>query len=242
MRRIVTTDKKGKKKLVNVPSWDLTYVNNQFGQPAYDIGISSNGSGSAASSTGSDLIYTSLSAAGQTAFNATAVGNFFTASAVDYASVFANVTGATKYGMNDSQLAEVADGWSGGYAFTLQASLSTIPANSYVIGYAARASTGPSGTITAYISTTFTGSYSAIANSPTFLGNQSALQYYIRRNPQTATAATSYLALGASITRIRSQINYNGFYAQSPFNSWTNYAGARAPVQQFMSTTTKAWN
>ena len=41
MRRIVTTDKKGKKKLVNVPSWDLTYVNNQFGQPAYDVGISS---------------------------------------------------------------------------------------------------------------------------------------------------------------------------------------------------------
>jgi hypothetical protein len=42
MRRIVTTDKKGKKKLVNVPSWDLIYVNNQFGQPAYDVSISSN--------------------------------------------------------------------------------------------------------------------------------------------------------------------------------------------------------
>ena len=43
MRRIVTTDKKGKKKLVNVPSYDQIVVNNQMGQPAYDVGISSNG-------------------------------------------------------------------------------------------------------------------------------------------------------------------------------------------------------
>jgi hypothetical protein len=48
MRRIITKDKKGKKKLVNVPSWDLNYVNNQLGQPAYDVSISST-SGSLAS-------------------------------------------------------------------------------------------------------------------------------------------------------------------------------------------------
>lgn len=42
MRRIVTKDKKGKKKLVNVPSWDQIVVNNQLGQPAYDVSISSN--------------------------------------------------------------------------------------------------------------------------------------------------------------------------------------------------------
>lgn len=45
MRRIVTSDKRGKKKLVNVPSYDQIYVNNQFGQPAYDVSISSNGNG-----------------------------------------------------------------------------------------------------------------------------------------------------------------------------------------------------
>lgn len=43
MRRIVTKDKKtGKKKLVNVPSFDNIYINNQLGQPAYDVSISSN--------------------------------------------------------------------------------------------------------------------------------------------------------------------------------------------------------
>ena len=96
MRRILTTDKKGKKKLVNVPSYDLNYVNNQFGQPAYDIGISSTSGSLDSSSSSSDLIYTSLSAAGKSAFNAASVGNFFSVSAADYASVFSNVTGATK--------------------------------------------------------------------------------------------------------------------------------------------------
>jgi hypothetical protein len=43
MRRIVTKDKKtGKKKLVNIPSYDQIVVNNQLGQPAYDVSISSN--------------------------------------------------------------------------------------------------------------------------------------------------------------------------------------------------------
>lgn len=45
MRRIVATDKKGKKKLINVPSFDNIYVNNQMGQPAYDVSITSNGNG-----------------------------------------------------------------------------------------------------------------------------------------------------------------------------------------------------
>ena len=42
MRRIIVFDKKsGKKKLVNVPSYDQHVVNNQLGQPAYDVSISS---------------------------------------------------------------------------------------------------------------------------------------------------------------------------------------------------------
>ena len=52
MRRIIGKDKNGKKILINVPSYDTIYVNNQFGlQTAYNIAISSNDSGSASSST-----------------------------------------------------------------------------------------------------------------------------------------------------------------------------------------------
>jgi len=47
MRRIVTKDKKGKKKVVNDHSYDQHVVNNQHGQPAYDVS-SSNNSGSLA--------------------------------------------------------------------------------------------------------------------------------------------------------------------------------------------------
>lgn len=242
MRRIVTTDKKGKKKLVNVPSYDLNYVNNQFGQPAYDIGISSTSGSLDSSSSSSNLIYTSLSAAGQTAFNAATIGNFFSVSAADYASVFANVTGATKYAMTDAQLAETNDAWAPDYAYTIDQAASQIPISSYVIGFAARASSVSAGTVTPLISTTYRGSYSAISNSPSFAaGSPSAIQYYIRRNPTTGTAATSYLALVASINRLRGTTTYGGAFATTPYNTWSNYPGAAGPVQQFISTTTKSW-
>ena len=45
MRRIVGKDKNGKKILINVPSYDTVYVNNQIGQPAYDVGIASSNDG-----------------------------------------------------------------------------------------------------------------------------------------------------------------------------------------------------
>lgn len=244
MRRILTTDKKGKKKLVNVPSYDLNYVNNQFGQPAYDIGISSTSGSAATSSPSSDLIYTSLSAAGKTAFDAASVGNFFSVSAADYASVFSNVTGTTKYAMTDAQLAQTNDGWSANYAYTIDQAASEIPNGSYVIGFAARSAAASAGTVTPLISTTYRGSYSAISNSPSFAGGvpYSAIQYYIRKNPTTGTAAISYLALVASTNRLRGTTTYGGaFSATSPYNTWTNYAGAAGPVQQFLSTTTKSW-
>lgn len=242
MRRILTTDKKGKKKLVNVPSYDLNYVNNQFGQPAYDIGISSTSGSLDSSSSSSDLIYTSLSAAGKSAFNAASVGNFFSVSAADYASVFSNVTGATKYAMTDAQLAQTNDGWAPDYAYTIDQAASQIPVSSYVIGFAARSTSVSAGTVTPLISTTYRGSYSAISNSPTFAaGSPSAIQYYIRRNPTTGTAAISYLALVASITRLRGTSTYGGAFAVSPYSTWTNYPAAPGPVQQFLSTTTKSW-
>ena len=240
MRRIVSIDKSGKRKLVNVPSFDNIYINNQFGYMAYDGGSTS---GSLDSSSGSsNLIYDSLSAAGQAAFNAASVGNFFSVSAADYASVFSNVTGTTKYAMTDAQLAQTNDGWAPDYAYTIDQAASQIPISSYVIGFAARSTSASSGTITPLISTTYRGSYSAISNSPTFAaGSPSAIQYYIRRNPTTGTAATSYLALVSSINRLRGTSTYGGAFAVSPFSTWSNYPAAPGPVQQFLATTTKSW-
>lgn len=213
------------------------YIVNQQSQ---NVGSGPGGSDSVVA----DLIYSSLSAAGQSSFNSTAVGNFFSVSAADYASVFSSVTGATKYAMTDSQLNEDGgDAWSGGFAFSLAASVSTIPASSYVIGFAARSDDVSAGTVTPLISTTYTGSYSAVSNSPTFAaGSPSAVQYYIRRNPQTSTASTSYLALVSTLNRRRGSTLFNSFYsAASPYNSWTSYNNAKAPVQQFIATTTKCW-
>lgn len=206
----------------------------------------SNGSGPGGSdATSPNLIYSSLSAAGKIAFDATTVGNFFSVSAADYASVFSAVTDATKYAMTDSQLSEDGgDAWAGGFAFTLASAVSTIPASSYVIGFAARSDDVSVGTITPLISTSYTGTYSAVSNSPTFAaGSPSAIQYYIRRNPQTPTAAISYLALVSTTNRRRGTTLFNSYYsASSPYTTWVAYTNAKAPVQQFMATTTKSWS
>jgi hypothetical protein len=45
MRRIIGKDKKGKKILINIPSYDTIYVNNQIGQLAYDVGVFSSNDG-----------------------------------------------------------------------------------------------------------------------------------------------------------------------------------------------------
>ena len=83
------------------------------------------------------------------------------------------------------------------------------------------------------------GSYSAVSNSPVFAaGSPSPIQYYIRRNPQIPTAATSYLALVASTNRRRGSTTYSNYYSQTPYSSWNSYANAAAPVQQFISTIT----
>ena len=260
MRILGRNNKKGKKVLITVPDIDLPvfYTEGLNAQSPSKASVATaiavavaagSGGGEGSSVTGSsspvvsDLIYNSLSAAGKTTFDATTVGNFFSVSAADYASVFANVTGATKYAMTDSQLAESVDAWSGGYAFTLDASTSTIPISSYVIGFAARADSAAAGTITPLVSTTYKGTYTAISNSPTFAaGSPSAIQYYIRRNPSTPVAATSYLALVATTNRRRGSTTYGGSYALTPYSSWTNYAGAPGPVQQFIATTTKSWS
>jgi hypothetical protein len=56
MRRIVGKDKKGRSVLINVPSYDEIYINNQIGQPAYDVGIASSNDG---------FVVTELFAAGE---------------------------------------------------------------------------------------------------------------------------------------------------------------------------------
>lgn len=170
-----------------------------------------------------------LSGAGQTAYDAATVNNFFSVSAADYGNVVAGLSSVTKYAQDDTALANTGGGgWTGNFAQALPAATATVPAGTYIIGFAAKAYNS-NGTATPLIGTTFppTGSsYTAIANSPSI--GFSAVNYYIRKAPTTATASTSYLGLVLNVTgSCASNAVYTGtgYYSQvgPPYTSWTSW-------------------
>lgn len=191
----------------------------------------------------SETIRPLLSASGRTAHDAAANGDWFSVSAADYAAVAAGITGATKYVMNDSLVAENGSAWSGGYAQAFPSTIATIPSGVYLFGFISRTSAG--GTTTPLISTTFRGTYTAIANSPN-AAISGARGYFLRKVP-TATAATSYVGLVNSTTGLMGTTAFNvaagsrgGYDGAAPYSSWTDWNGVGTPylIFQMLGTTT----
>jgi hypothetical protein len=98
-----------------------------------------------------------LSAAGQTAYDAATVGNFFSCSLADYNAVFAGYSDAQKIGNTDAIFnTAVNSSYTGTCASVLPQANSTIPANTYILGFAAKMlSNATPTTVTPLISTTY---------------------------------------------------------------------------------------
>ena len=180
-----------------------------------------------------------LSAAGQTTYDATTVGNFFSCSLADYNAVFAGYADAVKIGNTDAIFnTAVGASYTGTCASVLPQSNSTIPANTYIIGFAAKMFSNPSPTtVTPLISTTYQGTYTAISNSPTIGGT--ARVYYLRKDPPI-TSVTSYVGhVAAANTFDQATTTYTGagFDCTSPYSTWTNRNGAMPNFQMFVTTT-----
>jgi hypothetical protein len=197
-------------------------------------------------SPGPSSLRGALSPTGQAAYDAATVNNFFSVSSTDYANVAAQLSSVTKYVMDDSQMAVApAGGWTAGFAQAYPTSVATVPTGTYVIGFSARQGGSP-GTNTPLIATAFppTASYTAIANSPA-AASLNAQNYFIRKAPTTATAATSYLGYvftGAAPLNNSSLTGLQGYYSPSgpPFTSWTSWT-ASFLFFQVLGTPTQQW-
>ncbi len=181
-----------------------------------------------------------LSASGQSAYDAAASGNWFSVSASDYAAAVAGINGSAKYVMNDSLVAENGTAWSGTYAQAFPLTIAQIPSGVYLYGFISRTQSG--GTTTPLISTTFRGTYTAIANSPN-AATSSARGYFLRKAP-TATSATSYVGLVNSATGLMGTTTYNvaagsrgGYDNTVPYSTWVDWTGAYQ-IFQLLGTTT----
>lgn len=179
-----------------------------------------------------------LSAAGQAAYDAASVGNFFSCSLADYNAVFNGYSDAQKIGNTDAIFnTAVGSAYTATCASVLPQSNSTIPANTYIIGFACKMVSNTSTTITPLISTTYKGTYTAISNSPTIAGVSRV--YYLRKDPPI-TSQTSYVGhvAGAnSFDQATTTYTNAGFDCSSPYSTWSNRTGTMPNFQMFVTTT-----
>lgn len=205
--------------------------------------LNSNGYWTTYPITPTDAIYDALSPSGQSAYNASSVGNFFEVSKLDYDSVFTAIS-ATKYGNTDSEMTQSGSAWASSCAYTLPNTKCTVGNGIYLVGFSCNyysLSSVPSPT--PLISTTYKGTYTAISNSPSLSGVTTGLRYMIRKSPQTPTSATSYLAFvgGAGTMRMTTAAFSGGGYdCSSPYSTWTLW-NTTAPASQFYGTSNKQW-
>jgi len=189
-------------------------------------------------SKGSATMRSLLSVAGQAAYDAASVGNFFSCSLADYNAVFAAYTDAQKIGNTDVEFnTALGSGYSGPCASVLPQANSTIPANTYIIGFATKMQQPTATTLTPLISTTYKGTYAAISNSPNVSGINRV--YYLRKDPPI-TSVTSYVghvAGGSSFDQATTSYANAGFDCTPPYSSWVNRSAQMPNFQMFVTTT-----
>lgn len=182
-----------------------------------------------------------LSIDGQAAYDTTNDGDFFSASLEDYNAVFEAYADAEKIGNTDAIFATSTNtAYTATCASVLPEANSTIPANTYIIGFACKMFSNSTTTITPLISTTYKGTYTAISNSPSIIGTNRV--YYLRKNPPI-TSTTSYVGHVAGANTFDSATtSYTnaGFDCSAPYSTWNN-RNATMPLFQMFITTTKPY-
>lgn len=179
-----------------------------------------------------------LSASGKTTYDATANDSWFSVSASDYNSVASGLVGTSKIGMSDTDINTLGVAFVGTFGTTLPKANCTVPVGNYVIGFVFRGSSTVAATARPYISTTYKGTYTTIGSNSCSAAATSDPVYFLRKNPASATAATSYVASGPRSSGNWSCVsNWNSGGYSLNMSSWTSYTG-QLPNQQYLISTT----
>ena len=200
----------------------------------------------------SDAIRALLTTSGA-AYDAATVGNFVGITSTEYAALASSLSGVSKYGMSDAQVAESGTSWTAYCASVLPTSYSSISAGNYIVAITVRSQTS---TITPLFNTVHPGtstgtSFTAIANSVSISSANG--QYYLVRKRPSAVASNGFLGHAGGTTGYLlsgttsfggSGVN-NGYFAcvasaLPPFTPWSSRNGTH-PMVQWLVTTTQTW-
>ena len=181
-----------------------------------------------------------LSAAGQATYDAATVGNFFSCSLADYNAVFAGYSDAQKIGNTDAIFnSSLNQSYTATCASILPAANSTVPANTYILGFACKMQVNSNYTITPLSSTTYSGTYTAISNSPTMVGTSNVRYYFLRKDPPITSATTyvGHVASAGNFDQATTSYTNAAFDCSSPYSGWTLRTATMPNFQMFVTTT-----
>lgn len=214
------------------------------------LNISGNGkisidvSGSVAAAAASDLIRDQLTAAQKITYDAAAVGSWIKVTSTQYNSIVSNVTGATKKGNSDSQVAtrDVLTSYSNNWlAFGTSGNPSfQIDVGEYVIAMITEAWNQTGGTSQLGYTTAFTGS--SITNVGGTAGPSSGgvRDYFVRKAPTDSASETRYPVLFMTVSP--NAVNgWSGFRSANSGSTWLSIPNTQVAKIQIVTTSTKSW-
>lgn len=192
-------------------------------------------------------IRAALSPSGQTAFDAAATDGWFAVSATDYGNVKASLTGTSTIAFSDANLSSATTTFSQNFGATVDVANATVSTGNYILGLASRGAGSGTLTFRPYVSTTFRGTYSTIGTGNCVMTQSTTPTYWIRKNPSSPVASTSYVAVGIGTGTMGwgsmgpwGNSDTNGGAYSGTMNSWTTFP-SNIPAQQWLLTNTAQW-
>lgn len=197
---------------------------------------------------GASAIRASLSAAGQSAYDAAYQGDFFTVSASDYNSVKSSLANTRTIG--DSAAAILYNGalYSGTCA-ALQTSQNTaVDAGVFIVGFVARHQSTSNANFRYLVSTAAITTYTQLANQVPVTNVSASPSYYIRKDPE-ANVSTLYVGIvsNTGLMVMSNTVWSGGSYNCAVSNAasisapWNARFNATQPIFQTLLCDTKQW-
>ena len=194
-----------------------------------------------------DQIRSQLTAAQQTTYDTTAVGNWIKVTATQYNAVAANVSGVAKYRDSDANFTPGSQ-WGSPFFLVGGSASAWVPVDNYIVGYkiiAAR--TNQAYSIRLHSSNTFSptgSSWTAVGATVSFTTGavSNEIAYYIRKAPTNVLSVNSYIGI-YSTSNLGQSSNSTPTYLFSSVGAtnFTIYNSTNAPGLQILATTTKSW-
>lgn len=194
--------------------------------------------------TVSDLIRAQLTSAQQTTYDATPVGNWIKVTATQYNNIVNNVTGATKKGNSDAQVAtrSVLTSWQNNWIAFGTGSTPSFQINNgeYVIAMITEAWNQTSGSSQLGYTTAFTGSSITTIGNAAGPSTGGTRDYFVRKAPIDAATETRYPTLFMTVSP-NAVLNWSGYRSTTSGSSWIGLPNNQISKIQIVTTATKSW-